>query len=304
MDEPRPTWHPAPSPPDLRLPAGAVDTHCHVFGPRAVFPFDPASRYIPGDAPKERLFALHDMLGIARRVIVQAGVHGHDNSVVADAIAARPETTRGIALAPPDIDSAAIARLAAQGFFGLRFNYMAHLPPGASPDALRALAPRLAEAGWHLVIHTEPGRLADLAPLLAALPVPVVIDHMARIRVADAASNAAFGELLRLMEQPHLWVKVSGCERASSRPWPHPDATPFASRLVEAFPDRVLWGTDWPHPNFGGLAPDDGLLVDLLARIAPDASALQRLLVDNPARLYGFPAESDDRPPSAAHGLG
>lgn len=282
------TWHSDPSRPRLRLPAGSADTHCHVFGPAAVFPFNPESRYTPGDAPKERLFALHDMLGIDRRVIVQAGIHGFDNSVVADAIATRPDSTRGIALAPPDIAAGEIARLSGQGFRGIRYNYMSHLPPGASAEELRALAPRMAEAGWHLVIHMEARLVAELAPLLSEMPVPVVIDHMGRIPAADGPDQAPFTALMRLMEHDHVRVKVCGNERASSRPYPHDDATPLARRLVDAFPDRVLWGTDWPHPNFHAAPPDDGKLVDLLADIAPGAGALHRLMVDNPARLYDF----------------
>jgi 2-pyrone-4,6-dicarboxylate lactonase len=282
------TWNPAPSRPRLRLPAGSVDTHCHVFGPAAVFPFDPNSRYLPGDAPKEQLFALHDMLGIDRRVIVQAGVHAFDNSVVADAIAARPVQTRGIALAPPDISAAGIARLSDQGFRGVRYNYISHLSPGASAQELRALGPRLADAGWQLVVHMEASVIEEMAPLLAAMPATVVIDHMGRVPATDGLSQAPFVALIRLMEKPHVWVKVSGCERTSAQDYPYSDAIPFARQLVEAFPDRVLWGTDWPHPNFRADPPDDGKLVDLLAEIAPDEDTLRRLMVTNPQRLYDF----------------
>ena len=286
------TWNPEPSQPRLQLPPGSVDTHCHVFGPAETFPFDPGSRYTPGDAPKERLFALHDMLGIARRVIVQAGVHGFDNSVVADAIAARPGATRGIALAPPDISADKIADLSAQGFRGVRYNYVSHLPPGASPEELHALAPRLADAGWHLVVHMEAGLVEEMVPTLAEMPVPVVVDHMGRVPAADGPGQAPYVALLQLMEREHVWVKVSGSERSSDGDYPYQDATPFARRLDESFPDRVLWGTDWPHPNFRAAPPDDGKLVDLLADISPDAEALHRLMVENPMRLYNFAPEA------------
>ena len=286
-DAPR-TWHSAPSAPTLTLPDGATDCHVHVFGPVARFPYAPESGFKPGDAPKEALFALHDMLGIDRCVIVQSGCHGHDNSAVADAIAARPGRYLGIALAPPDIPDTRIRALHAQGFQGVRFNYMAHLAPGASHDELRALAPRLADHGWQLLIHMEAGLIDDLAPVLADLPCPVVIDHMARIDATQGMDQAPFQTLLRLAEKPHIWVKVSGSERCSGQEPPYADATPFAARLVELFPHRTIWGTDWPHPNFRTAPPDDGLLVDTLKAIAPEPAALQWLLVDNPQRLYAF----------------
>ena len=283
------TWNPNPSTPRIALPAGATDTHCHVFGPASRFPFDPASALQPADATKERLFALHDMLGISRCVIVQSGVHGFDNRAVADAIAARPGRYLGIALGPADIADETIADLDAQGFRGIRFNYMSHLAPGASPDALRALAPRLADVGWHLQVHMEASLIAGLAPVLASLPATVVIDHMGRIDASLGQDDEAFQALLRLLENEHVWVKVSGSERASRRDAPYEDAVPFARRLVRTYPDRVLWGTDWPHPNFRADPPDDGVLVDLLADIAPDEASLHALLVDNPMRLYRFP---------------
>ncbi|MBW8639976.1 amidohydrolase family protein [Hoeflea sp. WL0058] len=282
------TWNPSPSTPQLQLPAGATDTHCHVFGPVDRFPYAPESGFKPGDAPKEKLFELHDMLGIERCVIVQSGCHGFDNTVVADAIAARPGRYLGVALAPPDIPDSHIAELAEQGFRGLRFNYMSHLAPGADPDALRALSKRLADANWHLLIHMEDRLIAELAPVLAALPIPVVVDHMGRIDASKGIDQAPFAQLLKLLENEHVWVKVSGCERASRLDPPYADALPFARKLVETYPDRVLWGTDWPHPNFRADPPDDGGLVDLIGAFAPSEGARQALLVDNPQRLYAF----------------
>lgn len=283
-------WKPNPSRPKLRLPADTVDTHCHVFGPSENFPYVDDARSNPPPAPKEQLFALHDMLGIDRRVIVQTAFHRFDNSAVADAIAARPKSTLGVALLPPDVSSETLAQLSSQGFRGVRYNYMAHLAPGASPDELHVLGSRLADADWHLVVHMEFGLVAEMAPVLSALPVPVVIDHMARIDAGFGPEQPAFAELLRLVEHDHVWIKVSGCERASRQPYPHRDALPFAQRLMTACPDRVLWGTDWPHPNFDGPPPDDGELADLLTLIAPSEEARHRLLVDNPARLYHFSA--------------
>ncbi|WP_212524079.1 amidohydrolase family protein [Actibacterium sp. MT2.3-13A] len=285
------TWNPNPSKPRLKLPEGATDTHVHVFGPVSRFPYDPKSGFKPGDAPKEQLFALHDMLGIDRCVIVQSGCHGYDNSAVADAIAARPGTYLGIALAPPDVADEDIQRLKRQGFRGIRFNYMAHLAPGATAEQLRALAPRLADADWQLLVHMEAGLIADMAPVLADLPCPVVIDHMGRVDASLGMDQAPFQHLMRLGEKAHVWIKVSGSERCSTQEPPYADATPFARKLVETFPDRTIWGTDWPHPNYRAAPPDDGILVDLLQDICPDETALRRLLVDNPARLYRFGEE-------------
>ena len=290
MERAAQSWLDAPRPPQVRLPSGATDAHCHVFGPEARFAFDPASPYRPTDAPKEALFALHHRAGLDRRVIVQAGCHGFDNAAVADAIAARPETSRGIALAPADVPEQHLRRLAAQGFCGLRFNFMAHLASCTSPEALVSLAPRLADRGMHLQIHTEAAFIADLAPVLAALPVPVVIDHMGRIDASQGAAPAGLDALLRLLKHDHVWIKVSALERASRRDAPWEDALPLAHRLLDAAPDRALWGTDWPHPNFRASPPDDGTIIDLLPRIAPSPDRLQSLLVNNPARLFGFGA--------------
>lgn len=282
------TWKPSPRKTTVTLPKGATDCHCHIFGPQDVFPFDPASGFKPADAPKEALFALHDQMGIERCVIVQSGCHGHDNRVVADAIAARPGRYLGIALAPADIEATQLKALDNQGFRGLRFNYMSHLAPGADRDALRALAPRLADLGWHLQIHMEDRLIAPMTPWLADLPVPVVIDHFGRIDASRPRDQAEFQALLRLLDHEHLWCKVSGSERASRQDPPYDDAVPYAREVVQRFPDRVLWGTDWPHPNFRADPPDDGDLFDLLPRIAPTEALMQSLLVENPERLYGF----------------
>lgn len=282
------TWHPSPHTTSVALPRRATDCHCHVFGPQAVFPYAPESGFKPADAPKEALFALHDRMGIERCVIVQSGCHGFDNRVVADAIAARPGRYLGIALAPPEISLADLKVLDAQGFRGLRFNYMSHLAPGADGPALRKLAARLAEIGWHLQVHMEDQLIAPMTPDLAALPVPVVIDHIGRIDASKGRQQPEFDALLRLLDHDHLWCKVSGSERASRQEPPYADAVPFAREVVERFPDRVVWGTDWPHPNYRAAPPDDGDLFDLLPAIAPTPALLQALMVDNPARLYGF----------------
>jgi 2-pyrone-4,6-dicarboxylate lactonase len=287
---PAPTYHPSPGKPKLRLPAGASDTHCHIFGPQSRFPSPPQASYRPADAPKEKLFALHEMLGFSRSVIVQSGAHGFDNRVIADAMADRGGAYLGVALLPLTVSDAELAQMQAQGFRGVRFNYMSHLGKSPPIEEVIAFGARLAATGWHLQIHAAPNLLEGMAPVLRRSPVPVVIDHMGRIDASLGLEQPAFRTLLGLMEDDRFWVKVSGCERASRAGLPYADAVPFARLLVERFPDRVLWGTDWPHPNLAGPIPDDGQLVDLIAEIAPSEAARQALLVDNPQRLYGFAA--------------
>jgi 2-pyrone-4,6-dicarboxylate lactonase len=283
-----PTYHAAPRKPALRLPADACDTHCHIFGPQDRFPFPPDARFQPADAPKERLFALHALLGFTRSVIVQSACHGFDNSVVADALADKEGAYRGVALLPLTVSDAELARLDLAGFRGVRFNFMKHLGKSASIEEVIGFTPRLAAIGWHLQIHPDSRLLEDMIPILKRSAVPVVIDHMARIDASLGVNQPAFQALLGLMEDDRFWVKVSGCERASREGPPYADAIPFAQTLAGHFGDRVLWGTDWPHPNFSGPVPDDGELTDLVALIAPSETGRHTLLVDNPARLYGF----------------
>lgn len=282
------TYHPAPSKPAFQMPAGACDTHCHVFGPQSRFPYPANSTFRPADAPKEKLFALHAMLGIERCVIVQSGCHGFDNSVVADALADKGGRYLGVALLPADVPDAELRCHDAQGFRAVRFNFMKHLGKAAPVDDILKLAGRLGDIGWHLQVHMEAELIEDLAPALQRSPVPVVIDHMGRIDASLGMEQKPFAALLRLMEDEKFLVKVSCSERSSRQDWPHVDATPFARRLVADFPDRVLWGTDWPHPNFRADPPDDGKLADLLPVIAPTAAARRALLVDNPLRFYRF----------------
>ena len=285
---PPPSFNPSPTKPRLRLPAGACDSHFHVFGPQGRFPFAPDRSYTPAsDAPKETLFALHRHLGIERGVVVQSAAHGLDNSAAADLIAAKPGAYRGIALVRPDATTDELRRLGKQGFVGARFQFMKHLGTGATMEQIMTFATRLAEVGWHLQIHMENELIGQLAPALMRSPVPVVIDHMGRVDASQGTDQGPFRELLRLLEDPKVWIKVSGSERISRAGSPWSDAVPFARKLVEAGGDRVVWGTDWPHPNLKEV-PDDGVLVDLLAQIAPTEAARRAVLVENPRRLYGF----------------
>jgi 2-pyrone-4,6-dicarboxylate lactonase len=288
MSDKSPSFHPSPRKPTLRLPPGACDAHVHVFGPQRVFAFAADRTFTPADAPKEKLFALHALLGIERCVVVQSAAHGFDNAATADALAAKHGDYRGVALLPTTVEDAELRRLDALGFRGVRFNYMQHLGKGAPIDAVIGLSHRLAPLGWHLQIHLEGVLIAEMAPALKRSAVPVVIDHMGRVDASLGLDQPAFRQLLALLRDERFLVKVSCAERISRRPPPYEDAIPFARTLVAEFGDRALWGTDWPHPNIAGDAPDDGLLVDLLAEIAPSAAQRQALLVENPQRIYRF----------------
>jgi 2-pyrone-4,6-dicarboxylate lactonase len=271
--------------PNLKLPAGACDAHCHVFGPAAVFPYAPDRRYTPEDAPKEVLIALHDRLGLGRAVIVQASCHGADNRAMVDCLRSDPARFRGVCILDGKATDNSIADLHAAGVRGVRFNFVKHL--GGAPDMAvfeRVLA-MVQPLGWHVVLHLDAPDIAELAPLIAALPMTAVIDHMGRTPARLGLDQPAFGEVLKLAALPHVWVKVSGAERIADPPFDA--AIPFARALMQASPDRVLWGTDFPHPNLKH-AVDEADLVDMLDRYG-DAAALHRLLVTNPARLYGFP---------------
>ncbi len=282
------SFHPAPAKPRLPFPAGACDTHFHVVGPRARFPLSPQRSYTPeGDAPKEKLFALHAHLCIQRGVVVQSAVHGFDNSASADLIAARPKDYRGVALVPADIKTEDLKKLHSQGFLGARFHFMQHLNSGVSIEDVVAFGKRLAPLGWHLQLHLDATLIAGMMPALKRSPVPIVIDHMARIDASQGVNQKPFLDLVELLKSKNIWVKVSGSERASRQGPPWKDAAPFARKLVAEFGDRVLWGTDWPHPNLKEI-PDDGVLADLVAQMAPTEAERMALLVDNPARFYGF----------------
>jgi 2-pyrone-4,6-dicarboxylate lactonase len=274
-----------PSTPKLKLPEGAWDAHFHIFGPGDKFPYASTYNQHVADAPKEKLFALHRKLGISRGVFVQSGAHGFDNRAVEDALAANPAYL-GVALAPTDVSDAELRRLDVLGFRAVRFNFMPHLGPGAPMNEVLALAKRLAPLNWHLQLHPHASLLGDMMPVLKQSPVPVSFDHMSRIDARAGMNQPGFVNLLKLMEDERFWVKVSGCDRISVQDPPYADAVPYARKLVAEFPDRCVWGTDWPHPNHQPPIPDDGMLVDIIAEIAPSEAQRRKLLVDNPIRLY------------------
>ena len=286
-DSPDITWHPDPKTPDFKPPAGAVDAHCHVFGPADAFPFAPERKYTPGDAGKEMLFALRDHLGLSRNVIVQASCHGKDNSAMIDALQAADGRARGVAVVAHDIGDDELDQMHAAGVRGVRFNFVKRLVDATPREVFMATAERVQRLGWHIVVYFEAPDLADLTPFLKQLPGIVVVDHLGRPDVTQPVDGPDFQAFANLMaDMPNLWTKVSCPERLTVAGPPYDDVVPFQRHLVEHFSDRVLWGTDWPHPNMKSHRPDDGLLVDTIARIAPTAALQQALLVDNPMRLY------------------
>jgi 2-pyrone-4,6-dicarboxylate lactonase len=279
------SWTDAPSAPHFVPPPGAVDAHCHVFGPMALFPFSAKAKYLPEDAGPDQLFALRDRLGLARNVIVQASCHGTDNSATLHAIAVSGGRARGVAVVDPDISDVDFDALHAGGIRGIRFNFLKRLVDDAPKDKFLAVAQRIARLGWHVVVYFEADILAELRPFLDALPVPIVIDHMGRPDVRQGPHGADMAALRALIDsRPDIWVKVSCPDRLDAPPWD--DFAAAVAPLVADYPARVLWGTDWPHPNMETAIPDDGALIDMIPRIAPTAALQQALLVDNPMRLY------------------
>jgi 2-pyrone-4,6-dicarboxylate lactonase len=288
MDKDWLCWHPNPSKPRFQLPPGAVDAHCHVFGPGDHFPFAPERKYTPCDASKDQLWALRDFLGFERNVIVQATCHGADNRALVDALRHSNDRARGVATVKADVTDAQLQELDAAGVRGVRFNFVKRLVDTTPPDVLLSIAKRIAPLGWHIVIYFESQDLPELYDFFTSLPTVVVVDHMGRPDVTTPVDGPEFSLFVKLMrEHTNFWSKVSCPERLSKVGPPYyEDVVPFARTLVETFPDRVLFGTDWPHPNMKSHMPDDGHLVDYVAKIATTPEFQKKLLVDNPMRLY------------------
>jgi 2-pyrone-4,6-dicarboxylate lactonase len=288
-------WFDGPSTPRFVLPAGAVDAHCHVFGPGAEFPYAPERKYTPCDASKAQLFALRDHLGFDKNVIVQATCHGSDNSAMVDALQHSQGRARGIATVKRDVTDQVLQEMHDAGVRGVRFNFVKRLVDFTPKDELMEIAHRIKAWGWHVVIYFEAVDLPELWDFFSSLPTSVVVDHMGRPNVQHPVDGPEFSLFMKFMhEHDNVWSKVSCPERLSiSGPKAvhgeqnaYQDVVPFARRVVETFSDRVLWGTDWPHPNLKDHMPDDGLLVDFIPYIAPSAELQRKLLVDNPVRLY------------------
>jgi predicted TIM-barrel fold metal-dependent hydrolase len=278
---------PDPVKPRLLLPAGACDAHCHVFGPAAKFPYAADRSYTPPDASVENLRRLHARLGVSRAVIVHASCHGTEMDVTLDAIAGSRGAYRGVACVEDAITDRELVRLQDGGIRGIRFNFVKHL--GGVPDlkVFYRLLTRIKPLGWHIVLHFDADDIIPQQELLSRIDVPFIIDHMGRVKAADGLEQPPFQALLDLFRRnPRAWIKVCGAERVSIGKRPFRDAVPFAQALIAVDSQRILWGTDWPHPNITKDIPNDGELVDLFAEICPDKALQERILVDNPTRLY------------------
>ena len=286
---------PFPKQPQRRLPPGATDTHAHVFGPASRYPYTPHRTYTPPDASVGAYLHLHRQLGIERGVLVQPSVYGTDNSLQSDTLLylrQMGKQYKGVAVVHADVSEQELDLLQQSGHCGIRMNLL--FKGGIAWSDVEHLAQRLAERRWHLQFLIDVSDYADLEQRIAALPVPVVIDHMGHMPCSKGIDDPGFQSLLRLLQQGNTWVKLSGAYRISGEALPpYTDVRPFAQALIAANADRCLWGSDWPHPHFSHpdtpkAMPNDGDLMDALVDWAPDADLQQKILVDNPARLYGF----------------
>ena len=280
-------FHSDPKTPYFVLPSGAVDAHCHVFGPSPEFPFAPERKYTPCNAGKEDLFALRDHLGFSRNVIVQATCHGKDNSAMIDACRAGGDLARGIASVGADITPEELAEMHDAGVRGVRFNFVKRLVDATPKEVFIVIAEKIQEFGWSIVVYFEAADLEELAPFLKQLPGIVVVDHMGRPDVTKGVDHPDFARFINLMdENENIWAKVTCPERLTATGAPYDDVVPYYQAIVNRFEDRVLWGTDWPHPNMKSHMPDDGALVDYIPRIARNSEQQYKLLVANPMQLY------------------
>lgn len=285
-----PNWipfHPNPSKPKFKVPPGAVDAHCHVFGPTAEFPYAPERKYTPCDAPKSKLFELRDYLGFDKNVIVQASCHSKDNRALVDALEKSNGKAKGVAFVGDEVTEKELQWMHDAGVRGVRFNFLKRLVDITPRDELERIVAKVKPFGWHIVIYFEMPDLPDFEDFFRSIPMTVVVDHMGTPEVAkgvDHPDNQRFHKLMA--ERENFWVKATCPERLTITGAPYDDVVPFGRSLVEKFPDRVLWGTDWPHPNMKKEAPDDGVLVDFIPKIAPTAELQRKMLVDNPMRLY------------------
>jgi 2-pyrone-4,6-dicarboxylate lactonase len=281
-------WHPNPSKPTFTLPAGAVDAHCHVFGPGDIFPFAPERKYTPCDASWEDLFSLRDYLGFDKNVVVQATCHGSDNSALLDVLERSDGRARGVVTVKPDISAEELQRMHDLGVRGVRFNYVKRLVDPKPDEYYREIIEKIRPLGWHVVLYFEPADLKEKKDFFTSLNIPLVIDHMGRPDVTKPVDGQEFEMFLDFMrENPNVWCKVSCPDRLTASGSPeYADVVPFAKKIVEEFPDRVLWGTDWPHPNMKKEIPDDGILVDYVPSIATTPELQEKLLVTNPTKLY------------------
>lgn len=274
-----------PRKPSIAVPPGACDCHAHIFGDPARYPYKTVRRYTPSAASVDDYRHMLKVLGIERAVIVQTGIF-HGNDVTCDVLQESGGKWRGIALLDGSVTTQEIARLNDAGFRGVRLN-----PRNVKADDLKdmeAIAKKIAPFGWHLQFHLDARDLVTLAYRLRKLPVEIVVDHLGHMPVDAGVDHPGFQELLAMLREGRCWVKLSSPNRFGDPRPPYPSVLPYARALVDAAPERCVWATDWPHSRFAGFMPNDGDLLDLLATWVPDAGVRKKILVDNPARLYGF----------------
>ncbi len=284
----RPCLAPDPNPrsPKFSVPTKACDCHAHIIGPPEQYPYVPERSFTAPTALLEDYQALHRALGIERAVIVQPSVHGTANQVTLDAIAGYGANARGIAVVDASVDDHELTRLHEGGMRGIRLNVL--FGGGVGLQAMEPLAQRIAGMGWHIQLLLDARDLVELVPRLRKLPVPVVVDHMGHMNVGHGIDHPGFQALIELVRDGVCWAKLSGNYRISAEGPPYKDVIAFARALIEAAPQHMVWGTDWPHPALYDLMPNDGDLLDAVDDYAPEADLKQAILVDNPARLYGF----------------
>jgi 2-pyrone-4,6-dicarboxylate lactonase len=283
-----------PGRPREKLPAGAWDCHAHIFGPPDRFPYAPGRGYTPPDAPADKYVALLDHLGFARALLVQGNAHGYDNRVVLDALERHPRRLRGVAITDTRVSPATLRDWHRVGMRGLRFHlFSAAGRPGyvrgVGLDVFETFRPVMRELGWVMQVWCDRRQLADVAAILreVSAEMPVIVDHMLSIPAERGVRDPSFQALLRLVGDGHVHVKLSGGYRLSKQFPDYPDARAFHDALLAANPERLMWGTDWPHPQIdAALMPDDGHLVDLLMDWTPDTRTRRRILVETPERLF------------------